>query len=90
MQQPQRYCRPSFRVNRISLSDDRIDDGVSARVSTRVDTVDTDTWNKKNKRVRQRAQLVCSFKRAVERLGYSGENWGELNNLTSNITDCSL
>ncbi|KOC66591.1 hypothetical protein WH47_08984, partial [Habropoda laboriosa] len=49
-QHPQRYCPPSFLVNRISLSDDRIELGVPARLNLLVLTVLTEICNGKNHR----------------------------------------
>lgn len=43
-QHPQRYCPPSFLVNRMSLSDDRIELGVPARLNLLVLTVLTDIF----------------------------------------------
>ncbi|KYN18704.1 hypothetical protein ALC57_08998 [Trachymyrmex cornetzi] len=41
-QHPQRYCPPSFLVKRMSLSDDKIELGVPARLNLRVLTVLTE------------------------------------------------
>lgn len=46
-QHPQRYCPPSFLVKRMSLSDDRIELGVPARLNLRVLTVLTEIYEQK-------------------------------------------
>lgn len=47
-QHPQRYCPPSFLVKRMSLSDDRIELGVPARLNLLVLTVLTDIYEQRH------------------------------------------
>jgi len=46
-QHPQRYCPPSFLVKRMSLSDDKIELGVPARLNLLVLTVLTEIYGQK-------------------------------------------
>lgn len=66
-QHPQRYCPPSFLVNRMSLSDDRIELGVPARLNLLVLTVLTDIWKgngrKKKKKEKKRLNYTLTFKK---------------------------
>lgn len=69
-QHPQRYCPPSFLVNRMSLSDDRIELGVPARLNLLVLTVLTDIWKgngrKKKKKEKKRLIIGCVRKNYFE------------------------